>query len=198
MASLRSVASALDTSGWLALAALIVALGSAVIAYRSYWLQRQTLDDARRERGARAVLRASFEPATFRATGTGGFFPGTLVIENAGERSSGAATVEFYVGGVSANGFCWEDEQSKSDRTQPVVAHGVVFTDDAGNEVRALRLDRTVETIAPSLPARLRLLMPLDVPRDRRTVPVRVRVYAEHATAPLDTELSFDVVRDGP
>lgn len=198
VASLRSIASEVDTGGWLAIAALIVALGSAAIAHRSYRLQRQALDDARRERDARALLHASFEPATFRATGTGGFFPRTLVIENTGERSSGAATVEFYVAGVAANGLCWEDEQNKPDRTRPVVAPGVRFTDDAGNEVRALRLDRAVQTITPSLPARLRVVIPLDVARDRRTIPVRVRVHAEHATAPVDAELSFDIIREGP
>ena len=101
-------------------------------------------------------------------------------------------------GVVSSQGLCWEDEQAKPDRARAQVAHGVVFTDDFGNQTRALRLDRAIDTITRTLPARLRVVLPLEVPKDRMTVQVRAIVHAEHAAELLDAHLTFDVIRDGP
>lgn len=199
MATVASILDGLGASDWIAIAALVVAVYAAVTTRRSVRIQQGAQEDLRRERDARAVLEASFEPTTFRASGSGGFFPGTLIIENTGDRSSGRADVEFYVAGtVSSQGLCWEDEQAKQDRARPRVAHGVVFTDDLGNQTRALRLDRTIETITPTLPARLRVVLPLEVPKDRMTIQIRAIVHAEHATERLDAHMTFDVIRDGP
>jgi hypothetical protein len=116
-------------------------------------MQRQLLVDPfgysrarRRTCGASAThvpcSKASFEPATFRASGSGGFFPGTLIIKNTGDRSSGSADVEFYVAAaVCSQGLCWEDEQARQDRARARVARGVVFTDDFG--IRHVHYDLT-------------------------------------------------------
>jgi hypothetical protein len=60
-----------------------------------------------------AVLEASFEPATFRASGTHASFPGTLIIANTGERSSGRVEVEFYESRCDRRG---KSRQIASDR----------------------------------------------------------------------------------
>jgi hypothetical protein len=199
MATLRSILDGLNASDWIAAAALLVALYAAATTRRSVRMQQDAQEDLRRERDTRAVLEASFEPATFRASGSGGFFPGTLIIENTGDRSSGRADVEFYVAAaVSSQGLCWEDEQAKQDRARARVADGVVFTDDCGNQTGALRLDRTIDTITPTLPARLRVVLPLEVPKDRMTIQIRAIVHAEHATERLDAPMTFDIIRNGP
>jgi hypothetical protein len=70
--------------------------------------------------------------------------------------------------------------------------------DESVAELPAQVLEREVENITPTLPARLHAVLPLSIPDAPMVVPVSVVVHAEHLREPLAADLSVTVQRARP
>jgi hypothetical protein len=149
-----------------------------------------------RERAARAVLTARVEPTVFQLGGSHAQLPITLIIENEGERAAGVTKVELLVPNhVTSTSFVWEEELNRRDRARARTARDVTLIDDQGREFGVWALEREIPNITSAMPARLAFLMPIQLPPERQTYPLRVVAHAEHAAEPLVADLSVTVVR---
>jgi hypothetical protein len=87
----------------------------------------------------------------------------------------------------------WEEDRHNPGRTTSRLVPEVELPDARGRPSAARGLEREVPNIAPELPAHLRVILPLQVTNEPRTVQVRVDLRAEHAHEPTTETLEVTV-----
>ncbi len=140
-------------------------------------------------------------PLVYRATGSHGNFRPLVCIRNVGERDSGRATVRVYMV-AGQDMMAWDDEQTRADRTRPLVDPDVPFSHPVTQAaLPAQYIERVIENVTRTMPVELRVVIPMAVPspaEGRHTLPVRVVVRADHADAPCEWTANMSVEHGSP